>query len=52
LEIHRQEVISDITRETIDIERISEELKLALNQTSNDFRDQCDETFQQANKRY
>lgn len=52
LEIHRQEVISDITRETIDIERMSEELKVALNQTSNDFRDQCDETFQLVNKRY
>ncbi len=52
LEIHRQEVISDITRETIEIERMSEELKLALNQASNDFRDQCDETFQHANKRY
>jgi hypothetical protein len=52
LEIHRQEVISDITRETIEIERMSDELKLALNQASNDFRDQCDETFQHANKRY
>ncbi|CAF0994688.1 unnamed protein product [Rotaria sordida] len=52
LEVHRQEVISDITRETMEIERMSDELKLALNQTSNDFRDQCDETFQQANKRF
>jgi hypothetical protein len=52
LEIHRQEVIGDITRETMEIERMSEELKIVLNQTSNDFRDQCDETFQQANKRY
>ncbi len=51
LEIHRQEVISDITRETMEIERMSDELKLALNQSSNDFRDQCDETFQQTNKR-
>lgn len=51
LEIHRQEVISDITKETIDIERIIEELKITLNQSSNDFRDQCDETFQQVNKR-
>jgi predicted phosphoribosyltransferase len=52
LEIHRQEVISDITRETMEIERMNEDLKIALNQASNDFRDQCDETFQQANKRY
>lgn len=52
LEIHRQEVIGEISKETIDIERVSEELKSALNQSSTDFRDQCDETFQQVNKRY
>lgn len=51
LETHRQEVIGEITRETMEIERMSEELKMTLNQTSNDFRDQCDETFQQTNKR-
>ena len=51
LETHRQEVIGEITRETMEIERMSDELKITLNQTSNDFRDQCDETFQQANKR-
>ena len=52
LETHRQEVIGDITRETMEIERMNEDLKMVLNQTSNDFRDQCDETFQQANKRF
>lgn len=51
LEVHRQEVIGDITRETMEIERMSDELKQALNQASNDFRDQCDETFQHVNKR-
>ena len=51
LEIHRQEVIGEITRETMEIERMSEELKLTLNQSANDFRDQCDETFQHVNKR-
>ena len=52
LETHRQEVVGDIARETVEIERMSEELKQVLNQSSNEFRDQCDETFQQANKRY
>lgn len=51
LEIHRQEVIAEISKETIEIERISEDLKVALNQSANDFRDQSDETFQQVNKR-
>lgn len=51
LEVHRQEVIAEINRETMEIERMSEDLKVLLNQTSNEFRDQCDETFQQTNKR-
>lgn len=51
LETHRQEVIGEIMKETMDIERMNEDLKMGLNQTSNDFRDQCDESFQQVNKR-
>lgn len=29
----------------MEIERMSEEFKITLNQASNDFGDQCDETF-------
>jgi len=29
----------------MEIQRMSEEFKITLNQASNDFEDQCDETF-------